>query len=343
MEFKLAFIGFGTVGRGLMELLLQKQKDLQQTAGFTYRVVAIHDIILGTLMNEKGVNGRTALDLAAEEKSLKNHPDFVKQADAGHVITSTGANVIVEVTPTNIKTGQPAVAHVELALTNRKHVVTTNKGPVALAFHSLKKLADENGVEFRFEGTVMSGTPVFHLCETGLAGARTKRIRGILNGTTNYILTQMEKGIAYEEALRDAQQKGYAETVPHADVLGWDAKAKVLILANVLLGAHLRQDDIPCEGITTISLDDVKAAQKAGMRWKLIGTVERGKNGVTAGVKPMLLPPDDFLADISGVTNALSFETDTLGVTTIIGPGAGKIETGFSLLSDLLAIHRKNP
>jgi len=341
MELNLAFIGFGTVGKGLMELLIEKQEDLQTSSNFAYKIVAIHDLLLGTVIDEKGLNGREILDTVAKEKSFKNHPHFLEGWDTKRVITETGANIIVEVTPTDIKTGQPAISHVEWALQNKKHVVTTNKGPVALAYHSLKELADKNGVDFRFEGTVMSGTPVFHLCEAGLAGAEIHRIQGILNGTTNYILTQMEQGISYETALRDAQQKGYAETIPDADVLGWDAKAKVLILANVLMGAHLREEDIPCEGITHISLDDISSAKNSGQRWKLIGSVEKTATGVSASVKPMRLQQDDFLAGISGVTNALSFETDTLGTTTIIGPGAGKIETGFSLLTDILAINRK--
>ncbi len=341
MEFNLAFIGFGTVGKGLMELLNEKRDALQASSNFTYKIVAVHDLLLGTVIDENGLNGREILDTVAQKKSFKNHPHFLKGWDAKRVITETSANIIIEVTPTDIKTGQPAISHVEWALQNKKHVVTTNKGPVALAYHSLNELAYKNAVEFRFEGTVMSGTPIFHLCDTGLAGADIRRIQGILNGTTNYILTQMEQGIPYEKALKDAQQKGYAETVPDADVLGWDAKAKVLILANVLMGGHLKEEDIPCEGITRISLDDIDSAKKSGQRWKLIGSVEKRENEVLASVKPVRLSQDDFLAGISGVTNALSFETDTLGTTTIIGPGAGKIETGFSLLTDILAINRK--
>ncbi len=341
MEFRLAFIGFGTVGKGLMELLISKENQLKKQENFQFKIVAIHDLLLGTLHNDNGVDGALALKLAEKQKSLKEHPDSVTGWDARKIIAETSANTIVEITPTNIKTGEPGLTHVRMALQNKKHVVTTNKGPVALSLLELQQLAVQNGVDFRFEGTVMSGTPVFHLTETGLAGAEIRRVRGILNGTTNYILTQMENGIAYEEALRDAQAKGYAEAVPDADVLGWDAKAKVLILANVLMNADLKEPDIPCKGITEISLDDVQKARAAQKRWKLIGSVEKTHSGVKAEVAPMELPETDFLAGISGVTNALSFETDTLGAVTIIGPGAGKIETGFSLLTDLLAINRK--
>ena len=340
MEMKLAFIGFGTVGRGLMELLEEKKADLETRYGFRYRTVAVHDIAYGTVHDEQGLDGSELLKMAEAQRTFRGHKKFVDGMTAEQVITETGANTVVEVTPTNLETGQPATGYIQAALKRKKHVVTTNKGPVALAYPELHKLAEENGVQFRFEGTVMSGTPVFHLWETGLAGAQISRVRGILNGTTNYILAQMEAGISYEDALKDAQQKGYAETVPDADVLGWDAKAKVLILANVLLDAGLRPDDVACEGITGISLEDVEAARAKGQRWKLVGQVERKNGTVTASVAPVSLPVDDFLAGISGVNNALLFETDTLGSVTIIGPGAGRRETGFSLLTDLLAIHR---
>ena len=340
MEFRLAFIGFGTVGRGLMQLLTEKQSELKNQQKFQFKTVAVHDIILGTIYNENGIDGKLTLDLVEKKKSFANHPDSVDGWDSEKIISRTSANVIVEITPTNLKTGEPGLMHVQTALRNKKHVVTTNKGPVALALKDLQNLAAENGVEFRFEGTVMSGTPVFHLTESGLAGAEIEGVRGILNGTTNYILTQMENGVGYEEALRDAQLKGYAEAVPDADVLGWDAKAKVLILANVLMGANLKETEIPCEGITKITLEDIQRARKNGRRWKLIGSVEKTDSGISASVKPLELPDNDFLAGISGVTNAISFNTDTLGEVTIIGPGAGKIETGFSLLTDLLAINR---
>ncbi len=340
MELKLAFVGFGTVGRGLLELLEQKKAELERDHGFRFRVVAIHDIAFGTIYDENGLDGNAALQTVEKERSFRNHPEFIADMHAEDVIAETGANTLIEVTPTNIETGQPAIHYIKEALRRKKHVVTTNKGPVALAYSSLRELARQNGVAFRFEGTVMSGTPVFHLCETGLAGADIFRVRGILNGTTNYILTQMEAGVSYEDALKDAQQKGYAEAVPDADVKGWDAKAKVLILANVLMNANLRPEDVSCEGITGISLADVEAAKASGQRWKLVGQVEKKDGKVVASVKPMRLPQDDFLAGISGVNNALVFETDALGSVTIIGPGAGRRETGFSLLTDLLAVNR---
>ena len=342
MEIRLGFIGFGTVGRGFMELLVQKRADLEREHGFRFRVVAVHDVAFGTVYDDKGLDGLELLNKVDRENTFRGHPRYVENAAAEQVILEMGADTIVEVTPTNIETGQPAIRYIETALRNKKHVVTTNKGPVALAYASLRELAEKNGVQFRFEGTVMSGTPVFHLCETGLAGAKILRIRGILNGTTNYILTQMEAGIPYADALKDAQEKGYAETVPDADVKGWDAKAKVLILANVLMNAGLRPEEVSCRGITEISLEDVKAARAENRRWKLVGQIERKDNRVLARVEPVALPADDFLAGISGVNNALVFETDALGAVTIIGPGAGRKETGFSVLTDLLAIHRSS-
>jgi len=198
----------------------------------------------------------------------------------------------------------------------------------------------EKKLHFRYEGTVMSGTPVLNLCNEALAGCEITAIRGILNGTTNYILSEMEGGLSYDKALTQAQELGYAEAVPDADVLGWDAMAKVIILSNTVMGADLSPDDIDCTGITEITLDDVKAAADEGCRWKLIGSTKKEKGKVVGRVAPEKLPLSDPLASVMGPTNALTFETDLLGPVTVQGAGAGRTETGFSLLTDILAIHR---
>ncbi len=187
----------------------------------------------------------------------------------------------------------------------------------------------------------MSGTPVFSLFEGGLAGNDIREIRGILNGTTNFILSKMEEdGMEYAEALKLAQKLGYAEADPTADVEGYDALAKVVILSNVLLGASLKPSDLKPEGISRISRSDVLRAKDDGFRYKLIAFTRRGPNGVEAGVAPQKIPLSDPLAGIMGANNALTFDLDLMGKVTISGPGAGKTETGYSILSDMLAIHR---
>jgi homoserine dehydrogenase len=217
----------------------------------------------------------------------------------------------------------------------------TNKGPIALAVKELLDAASQSGVQIRFEGTVLSGTPAINLGLNNLAGSQISKVAGIVNGTTNYILTEMEKGLAYEDALKQAQNLGYAEADPTADVEGYDALGKIVILANVVMGANLTKDQVECTGITKITLDDIENASKEGMRWKLIASAALiGDGSIKASVMPEKLPLDHPLAAVSGPINALTFTTEHLGDVTIIGPGAGKEATGYALLTDILDIHR---
>jgi homoserine dehydrogenase len=257
------------------------------------------------------------------------------------MIEKCEADIIAELTYTDIKTGEPATSYIRKALRMGKHVVTSNKGPAALYYKDLSELARQNGLQFRIEGTVMSGTPVFHLFESGLAGNGIREVRGILNGTTNFILSKMEQdGMEYADALALAQKLGYAEADPTADVEGFDALAKVVILSNVLLGGSLKTTDVPCKGISSITKADVEAAKAQGFRYKLIGHAKSENGVITASVSPQKLPLSDPLAGVMGAQNALSLETDLMGKITIQGAGAGKLETGFAILSDILAVHR---
>ncbi len=340
MAHKLAFIGFGVVGQGLAEIIIDKEKELEAVHGFRCTTVAICDMINGSVYNPDGIDLNAALAAVKDGKKLDEALPGEKGWDALKTIRESNADIILEATYTDIKTGEPATSHFRAALESGKHLATTNKGPVALAFRELDDLARSKGVQFRYEGTVMSGTPVLNLCHEALAGCEIRSIQGILNGTTNYILSEMEGGLSYETALKQAQELGYAEAVPDADVLGWDAMAKVIILANTVMGAALTTGDIDCTGITEITLDDVKSAKDEGYRWKLIGSLTSEGGKVTGRVAPQKLPLSDPLASVMGPTNALTFDTDLLGPVTIQGSGAGRIETGFSLLTDILAIHR---
>jgi homoserine dehydrogenase len=337
---KLAFIGFGVVGQGLAEILRDKKEELIERYGFEYSVTAVSDFKKGAAFNPDGLELDRVIELA-ETGSISEYPGAQTGMDAVTTIGESNADTVVEVTYTDIKTGEPAYSHFKAALESGKNLVTTNKGPTALYFRELSELARENGVHFCYEGTVMAGTPVLNLCETCLAGNEIREIRGILNGTTNYILTNMEQGKDYEEVLKKAQELGFAEADPTADVEGFDALAKVVILGRSVLNADIGTGDVEREGITGITLEDIEKAGNDGKRWKLIGKVTREGGGVKGSVKPEKLDRSDPLASVGGATNALTFETDLLGDVTIAGPGAGKIETGFSLLNDILNIHRK--
>ncbi len=342
MFFKLAFIGFGTVGQGLTEILLDKKEMLLEKYGFSFDVVAISDIMKGSVYDKNGLNLKKILKLVNSGKKLDEYPFGVKGLDSLATITDTNANTIVEVTFTDVKTGEPALTHIKTALQSGKNVVSTNKGPVVKQANKLLKLAELKNVYYGFEGVVLAGTPVLNLAKYTLAGTKINGFKGILNGTTNYILTRMEDGMSYENALKKAQELGYAEADPTGDVEGLDALGKVVILSNVVLGKKLLWTDVKRKGITGIKLDDIKKAKSENKRWKLIGSASIEKNGsVKAKVWPEKLPLNDPLAGVGEALNALTYYTDELGSVTIVGPGAGRRETGFSLLIDLLEINRK--
>ena len=337
--YRLALIGFGTVGKGLSEILREKDSYLKGKYGFEYSIVAVSDFKKGSVYDENGLNIDQLLELDAVG-SLEEYPGGVKGWDALTTIRDSNADVIVELTYTNVQTGQPAIDHCRAAFENGKHVVSSNKGPVAVAYRELQKLADLNNVQFRFEGTVVAGTPIINLATQNLAGCNITCIRGILNGTTNYILSEMEQGSSYEDVLKRAQDLGYAEADPTGDVEGWDALAKVVILSNVVMGGNISTEDVEREGITGISLKDIEIAREAGKRWKLIGETKIENGKIIASVSPQQLPLSDPLASVMGATNALTFTTDYLHDVTVVGPGAGKMETGYSILTDLLDMHR---
>jgi homoserine dehydrogenase len=345
MEHRIGLIGCGTVGQGLLGILHDKRDYLRDTFGFEARVVAITDKIKGTLLAPEGIDIPAVLALLGQGKGLAEYPkatpDQVEPLDPLDMIERTDAGIIAEMTYTDIKTGEPATSYIRKALLRGKHVVTSNKGPAALHYRDIQELARKNGLQFRIEGTVMSGTPVFHLAECGLAGNTVREVKGILNGTTNFILTKMEtEGMDYGPALALAQKLGYAEADPTADVEGFDALAKIVILSSVLLGGSLKTTDVPCKGISAITKADVEAAKAAGFRYKLIAHAKNESGVITASVSPQKLPLADPLAGVMGAHNALSLETDLMGKITIQGAGAGKVETGFAILSDILAIHR---
>jgi len=342
MHFNLAFIGFGTVGQGLTEILLDKKEMLLEKYDFSYDVVAISDIMKGSVYDKNGLNLKKILKLVKSGKKLDEYPFGFKGLDSLATITDTNSNTIVEVTFTDVKTGEPALTHIKTALQSGKNVVSTNKGPVVKQPNKLLKLAESKNVYYGFEGVVLSGTPVLNLAKYTLAGNKITGFKGILNGTTNYILTRMEEGMSYEDALKKAQELGYAEADPTGDVEGLDALGKVVILSNVVLGKKLSWTDVKRKGITGIKEDDIKKAKSEGKRWKLIGSAIIEQNGsVKAKIWPEKLPLNNPLAGVGEALNALTYYTDELGSVTIVGPGAGRRETGYSLLIDLLDINRK--
>ena len=333
---KIALVGFGTVGQGLLEILRDKKDELAQV-GFRPMIVAIATRSRGTLFHPDGLDIEDVLTAIQKGGHLDAYPEayaLTRNWNTLRLIQHCNAEVLVESSNTDLKTGQPALDYCNAAFEHGMHVVLANKGPVAVAYAELVAHAARVNRLLRFEATVMAGTPSIRLAMQALQGCAITQACGILNGTTNYILTQMEGGMSYANALQQAQQLGYAEADPTADVDGWDAAGKVLILARALFNSSINFHDMDVKGISAIKLEDVQAAQAAGEKWKLIARVtpEGGS------VQPVRIPLSNPLAAVSGATNAITYSTDLLGDVTLVGAGAGRLQTGFGLLSDLLDI-----
>ncbi len=343
MQQNIALIGFGTVGQGLVEILHQRKDALMQGIGYKGRVVAITDMKKGALYDPNGLDLGEVLRIVNKTNSLEGYPDtegLVRGWDSFTTIRNSNADTIVEVTYTDVSTGQPAIDHCREAFKHGKHVVMSNKGPVALAYQELQSLANEHHVRWGFEGTVMSGTPAIRLPLTTLIGNEIREISGILNGTTNYILTKMEAGMSYEEALAQAQALGYAEANPTHDIEGYDAMYKIVILANVVMNVPLKKEDVTCQGISHLTLRDIEDAKEQGKRWKMLASVKKEGGKVIAKVGPQLIDNTDPLANLNGTMNAVTYDCDLLGPVTLAGAGAGRLQTGFSLFIDLINIGR---
>ncbi|SFP44011.1 homoserine dehydrogenase [Salibacterium halotolerans] len=345
MAHKLAFIGFGGVGRGLAHIIQDRGHSLKETYGTDFQIVSISDLYKGSLHHPDGLDIQAVFDSLEQDGTLYHYPEqdgLIRDWDSLTTIEQSNADTMVEITFTDVHTGQPAIDHCKKAFSAGKNAVMTNKGPVALAYTELNDMAAEYNVQFKFEGTVMSGTPAVRMPLTSLAGNEISQIRGIFNGTTNYILSRMESGMTLDDALKEAQEQGYAEADPTSDVEGWDVLYKVIILANVVMNAGLSKDDVQCEGITTLSPEDIQQAASEGKKWKLIGKIKNDQEKVTASVLPEKVPQDDPLAGISGALNAVTYECDLSGPVTLMGAGAGIPETGFALLIDLINIERNH-
>lgn len=343
MAHKIALVGFGGVGQGLVKILRERNDFIKSTVGIDIIVVSITDVKKGAIHNPHGLNLDEVIRVIEETGNLEDYPDgehVIKGWDSLTTIKNSNADTVVEITFTDVKTGQPAIEHCREAFSNGKNVVMSNKGPVAIAYDELRQLAEDNEARWGFEGTVMSGTPTIRLPLVSLAGNEINEIRGIFNGTTNYILTKMEEGMSYDEALNEAQYLGYAEADPTSDVEGYDALYKVVILANVVMGIPLKKEDVMCKGISELTTDHIKEAKKLNKKWKLLGKIKKEGSDVIASVEPEMVPEADPLSGVMGATNAITYQCDLSGPITVTGAGAGIIETGYSLLIDIINIER---
>jgi homoserine dehydrogenase len=324
-EVRISLVGFGIVGHGVLEVVRRK-RELLRNMGLDLKVVSVTDIT-GTLLDEKGIDP-SRLHGAKTLEGIANLGIIGKEA-----IQEIDSDLVVEVTPTNIVHGQPGLGHIEEALSSGKHVVTSNKGPLVVAFNHLQELAQDNGVMLKYEATVGGTMPLISLIEKNLVGNEVRSIRGIFNGTCNYILTRMmEEKYTYSYALTEAQELGIAEADPTYDVDGIDTAGKVVILANSIFGMDAKYDDVQVTGIKDVTSEALNLAWERGYLIKLIGEVPALK------VKPMLVPRRSPLA-VGGTLNVASIETDLSGTITVTGLGAGSIETASAIVSDVVGIY----
>ncbi|WP_323735691.1 homoserine dehydrogenase [Methanosphaera sp. ISO3-F5] len=337
-KMKLCVLGFGAVGQGVANVILQKHDELIDKYGLDIEITAIADRS-GAAINAEGLDLQLALDTKNETGKIKDYPEYgVSDVDGLEVMDLAEYDCLVEATPTNIDDGEPTQSNILKAFNDKKDVVTSNKGPLALNFKTLIDAAQENGVKFRFEASVGGAMPVINTARQSLAGNQIQSVQGILNGTTNYILSRMaNEGTDYEPTLKEAQELGIAETNPYQDVEGLDAACKIVIIANSLMGWDVTLKDVALHGISDITSNAVKLALKDGYLIKLVAEAKDGK--LTVG--PMLVKQGSPFA-VNGTLNVINFKTDLSDDVTVVGVGAGSIETASAILSDIISIGKSN-
>jgi homoserine dehydrogenase len=322
--------GMGVVGQSFLRLLISSSNLLYKNYGIKPRVVACIDS-KGVAYSQTGLDLERVLMVKEKYGEVSQYSESKFNAD--NYIENIDAEVLLELTPTNLTTAEPGLSHVISGLRTKKNVITVNKGPLALSFSSLVELSEYNNVMLRFSGTVGGGTPVLDFAKHCLKGDRITSFTGILNGTTNYILTKMSDGLHFSEALEDAKEKGYAEANPSLDIDGDDAAAKLVIMANWIMGYKVTLKDVDKTGITKVAREEIIKAAKERKSLKLIANCDKD----SLFVRPIPISKDDPIC-VNGTLNAVTFRSEHSGAQTIIGKGAGGMETASSILRDLIEI-----
>ena len=328
---KIFICGFGTVGQGFAEVLASKNGYLRERYGETAEITGVMDSRT-FCFDPKGID---PLELVNRKKTTGS-VGTKTYIDSKDVLSASDYDILVEVSPTNVRTGGAGLGNITCALKDGKDVITVNKGPLALKYRELMETAGKNGRMLRFEGSVGGAMPIINLCTQNLCGEKIESVRGIFNGTCNYILSKMDKGQPFDQALKEAQQLGYAETDPTNDIEGYDSACKVAILANAVFGRNVTFGDVRITGITSITEEAVSMAASRNMVIRLIGEISESK----LEVGPRLVPKGHPLG-ITGTLNTAQIFTDLAGPVTVTGRGAGRLETASAILSDLTAIMEK--
>jgi homoserine dehydrogenase len=317
----IALIGYGNVGRAFARLLAGKR------GSFPFRITGIHTAHHGTAVDRKGLRAEPVFGQAS--------PSIEAFLDAA------AAEVAIEITPLNPLDGEPAISHIRAAFARRMHVVTANKGPIAHAWAELREEARTAGVHFRFESTVMDGAPIFNLVRNNLPGVTVLGFAGVLNSTTKIIVEAMSRGLSMEDGIAAARELGIAETDPWYDIDGWDSAAKTAALANVLMDARVRPQDVAPRGIGRLTPERVGELAASGRTVRLVSRAKRTRDGVRVRVRAEVLPASDLLASIPGTSNLLLLETDLMGTLGTVSLNPTVHQTAYGLFSDLVDVAKE--
>ena len=340
MHYNLALIGFGNVARALARLLIRKQDLLKSDYDITFSFTGISTGRHGFAVNLNGLDIQQALELVESGKSISPLSTF-QVDDSLSVIRHSQADVMFENSPVNTQTGQPALDHIRAALELGMHAITANKGPVVHSYRELTALAKSKGKVFGFESTVLGGSPVFSVFRETLPLAELSSFKGILNATTNIILSRMENGESYEEAVQYCQSVGVAETDPTTDVDGWDAAIKVAALITVLMNTPFTPQQVNPMGIRGVTPEMIARAKAEGKRFKLVCSAEKIGDQIKASVAPQLIDSSSPLYGMMNSSTGVSFRTDVLPDYSITvsereGMAGGPVETAYGLFADFV-------
>jgi homoserine dehydrogenase len=333
----LVLAGFGNVGRAFVRLTSEKKTMCRERYGLDLHLKAV-------LKTAGGFFGRTLpewdeiVELPAAETT--RHPAWQSGLGLADVFSRLEPGVLVEATPTDIQTGEPGLGHMIAALEKRWHVAAASKGALVLHFTELTALARKNGVGLKYGGATAAALPTLDVGLFALAGTEISRIEGILNGVTNHILTRMEGGVSFSDALRETQEKGIAEPDPSLDVDGWDTACKILLIANSVAGTSFRLSDVRRESIRSVTQDDMRKAGEKGRALKLLGRFAKENGASWAEAKLVSIDKTHPLFGVSGTNKGITFFTDTMGPITVMGGRSDPRGTAAAILKDIINIYR---
>ncbi len=338
--YNLCFLGYGNVNRTLVRLLEDRAEELRARHGIAYRITGIASRTLGWIADPNGLDPNTLCGAGAPARDMRaaNPNRSASQIAAGNVrdwLTAARADVLFEATSLNVKDGEPAVTHIRAALEHGAHAITANKGPVVRAYRNLRDLAAKQGKQFLFESTVMDGVPIFSFFDQ-LPAIHMQGFHGILNSTTNVILSEMEQGLTFDESLKKAQALGIAETDATHDIDGWDAAVKTAALITVLMDVPVRLENIEREGIRDLTPQALRNARRDGWPFKLVCRARRTATGVEASVRPEKILSTQPMARITGTSSYIYFETDIFPGLSITEENPGLYATAYGLLADFV-------